>query len=381
MEEDILVKKEDNLNQNDVKNNNEQVNMFKEPKKGNGFIIGLLIIMVIGLAGFIVYDKFIKKEEPPKENNTEEKDNNEQNNTPTPSPTPVITPSNNDSLVGKTFKTIDGKKELKIVSKDDIEAKKKAESFGYDADNNSEPFMAYFGYYNGKELFAIYESSEDKSDTSKYLVIGAWKLNGGVGQCRDSHEFVVKVDDNSLVNIDYSVEHEYGHHYLIQKVGNKYYFSAGSCAMAFIPESVYDENLKNIGEYFIDYDENGNVYVLSEKNIVKYDQNGNIVKKGNQKYDVSEISDTSIVFNGTLYIIGRLNDKLYLIDAMTDEKYLLNGVDDYFASPGADSPCIAFYEEAGIIKLFIYDYNQDGTEVEKVLYTFNPSTRELTKAN
>ena len=80
MEEDVLESPEEETKNNTGDN-------YKEPKKGNGLIIGLLILVIIGLVGFIVYDKFIKKDEP------------NGNDKPIVTPTPVITntpePTNN----------------------------------------------------------------------------------------------------------------------------------------------------------------------------------------------------------------------------------------------------------------------------------------------
>ena len=79
--QDIVVNQtvDENNNQNNVLNNNVE----KTPKKHTGLIIAALVLFVLALAFYIIYDKFYKKDDKPKENNTEEK------STPIP-PTPGI---------------------------------------------------------------------------------------------------------------------------------------------------------------------------------------------------------------------------------------------------------------------------------------------------
>lgn len=361
MEEEVLKKKEDEMKDNE----------FKEPKKGNGLIIGLLIVIILGLAGFIVYDKVLKKDEP--------KGNDTPVQTSTPEPVVTSTPNYDYNLVGKTYKTSDGKNTLKIVSKNDKEAVSKAKKLSAYESYSDE--ISYLGYYNEKIILLFDDNPDGKkvnNNNSKYVVLGG--QNGQGGQCRDSHGFIINVADNTLVNLSK------GSVYEVYKVGEKYYFAEGDCAGAFLPIGVYDENLKKLGYYYINSDSSENIYVLDEgksSSITKYDKNGSIVKKTSQKY-TNEINSESVSYGDTLYIIAKLNKQLYLIDVITEEKYALKGLDSEFSGIGIDGPDIIMDVNNNMIEISKYAPELDEKTDEfidkyTVAYTFNPETKELTK--
>ena len=163
--------------------------------KGNLPIITiLLVVIVLALSGYIIYDKVVKKEDKPKENNIEEKEKNEEKQQEQKEPTIGF---NINDLAGKTFKTTNGKKVLKIVSKEDGDALKKAKQYGI-LDASYE--YAYFGYYNDK-FFVIYNDGESNKNeaNSKYIVLGGTK-EGNYPQCRDTHEFVIKTTGDTLLD-------------------------------------------------------------------------------------------------------------------------------------------------------------------------------------
>ena len=163
----------------------------EEPKnKGNGLLVTILLILVLALAGYIVYDKVIKKDNP--QENTEEKqqeqkqeENKQEENKEEQKEEEKQEPKEEkfslDNLAGKTFKTKDGKKTLKIVSLEDKDAIKKAKQYNVDLDlksyaEDSSYKFDYFGYYNNK-FFLIYKDgqNEDNKIDSKYGVLGGVK--------------------------------------------------------------------------------------------------------------------------------------------------------------------------------------------------------------
>lgn len=359
--------------------NNDNINQ-QTPNNTNKIVIILMAIVIVGLVGYIVYIRFIQREnmEKPIDNNTQEngkqnsetekndKNNSKQNNN-----------SSNIKLEGLTFKTSDGKNTLKIVSKNDSEAKSKANNGGLHIDDEFD----YFGYYNDK-IMLIFNDNPDglevNSNTLKYVVLGG--QNGQYGQCRDSNGFIVNIVDNELVNLSK------GSVYKVHKVGEKYYFSEGYCALGFLPIGVYDENLKKLGYYYLSADSSENIYVLDNNNsyIVKYNKNGNIVKKTSQKYTEDTINRKNVPYNDTLYIITYINNKMYLMDVSTEEKYELNGLDDDFAGISDDKDAIDMRVNNGVIEISRYtpefdEQNNDWVDKYTTVYTFNPSTKTLLK--
>ena len=89
----------DNNSFNNQESNNQN---NKSGNTGFGIIIGVMICIIIGLSGFIIYDKFINQE---KEENTTQINNNQQSkskedtkNVEIDNDTPIVTPSNKDNI-------------------------------------------------------------------------------------------------------------------------------------------------------------------------------------------------------------------------------------------------------------------------------------------
>lgn len=352
----------------------------EEPKaKGNGLLVTILLILVLALAGYIVYDKVIKNDNPEeqieekekKEEQQEEENKEENKQEETKEETKTIIDVK--KLAGHTFKTKDGKKTLKIVSKTDSQAIKDAKKYeGIDVDGDFD----YFAYYNGT-LFTIYGDADQYIANSKYHVIGGEEKGNGA-QCRDSHQFVINLEDGSLVNLRY----DRGDNYIVHKAGNTYYFSEGDCALAFLSHGVYNEDLKKVGVYYFNSDQKDNSYILDKYengSIVKYDKTGKIVKTSSQKYSGSDINQQNVSYKDTIYVIGYINKVLYLIDGTTEEKYKLEGLDNYFSSPGMDAETINGMVENDLVKIYYWDFDDDNNEKKVIVYTFNPTTKELNK--
>ena len=368
--------------ENNSQNSGNQINQNNIVQKNNNskILIMLLVLIIVCLAGYIVYTKFIQKDEnpTPKPNNTQEQDNNQQNTN--------NNGSENVKLEGLTFKTSDDKQVLEIVSKNDSSVADKAKKYNSEALESVD--YDYYGYYNNDLYVLTYVKSDDDIDNSKYIVLGGINLQKEIGgQCVYSHEFIINKDNKTLVNFSYYMKraeedggYYYGNYYQIKKVQNKYYFAEGGCALGFLPGILYDEKLNKIGDYFINNDNNGNIYVLNDGLIVKYNKDGNIIKKSTQKYELSYINHDSIVYSDTLYVIAYINEKYYLLDSMNEDKYQWDNVSDYFASPGADSYPSMFRLEDNIIKLYGMKYDNDtNKEKEVLLYTFDPTTKTLAK--
>ena len=186
MEEDFLKKKEDEMKDNE----------FKEPKKGNGLIIGLLVVIIIGLAGFIVYDKVIKKDEP-KGNDTPVPTSTPEpvvtptiTNTPEPVATPTVTstpkPASNDSKkIALEKKKISNKntsyelngKTLKIRTYDNSLYVNDAEV--YKADIYDGTFKGFSIYINKNSEYAFIEVNHDNlCGSDNGYIDGAIDSNG-----------------------------------------------------------------------------------------------------------------------------------------------------------------------------------------------------------
>ncbi len=319
-------------------------------KKNNTGIIVLLVVLVLVLAGYIVYDKVIKK---PQEDNITEKDNKDEN--------PIL-----DNLAGKVYKTTDGKKILKIVSKTDSKALEDAKKLNL---NPVEAEVDYLGYYN--DVFFYIYRDEIEAD-SRYFVLGGVK-EGSFPQSRDTHSFIIDTKENILLDIDY----EAGNTILIHRVGNKYYFSQGGTALSFMSDRVLDENLKVIGSDYYGSDDNGNIYVRNNKKITKYNSNGEVVKVNETAYESSDLGYSKLVMNDTIYLIISTDSKVYLLNGLTNEKYELGSVDKINFSDFDEFPGIELEKKDNII--LINDPNLTGEKDKTVIFTFNPSTKELIK--
>jgi flagellar basal body-associated protein FliL len=314
----------------------------EEPKhKGNGLLVTILLILVLAMAGYIVYDKVIRKDNP--EEQIEEKEKQEENKEEKQEQEtekeqekeePKEEKFNLDNLAGKTFKTKDGKKKLEILSKKDSKAVNEAKKYEF-IDLNGD--FDYFGYYNGV-LFTIYKNSDLNSNNPKYVVLGG-REKGNVPQCNETHEFIINTEDNSLVNLKYTPSDGGGYHYIVSKYGDNYYFSEGGCAMHFMSENVYDEKLNRIGDVILG-SEKDNFYVTNNGYVVKYDKNAKVLKQTTKKYKADNIyndqeteSGMPIVTSNNLYFIYHDNDKedsdFILVDVMNDKEFVLASSSDY----------------------------------------------------
>ena len=379
-------------------NANNNVNQ-QTSNNTNKIVIILMALVIVGLVGYIVYIKFIQRENTgkPIDNNTQEngkqnsetEKNNENNSKQNEQNSNSNNTNNNNSnsqqnnsssnikLEGLTFKTSDGKNTLKIVSKNDKDAISKAKKIGMYENYADE--IDYLGYYNGKIMLLFYDNPDGKeinNSNSKYIVLGGQSGQGG--QCRDSDGFIVNILNNTLVNLSKGSE------YKVHKVGEKYYFSEGDCALTFLPIGVYDENLKRIGYYFLNSDSAENIYVLDNDQIIKYDKSGAVVKKSNQKYTRFDINYQNTSYGSTLYIIAKINEQLYLVDVTSEEKYALNGLDEDFAGLTEDKDSISMDVNNDIIEISRYtpefdEQNNDWVDKYTTVYTFNPSTKTLLK--
>lgn len=322
----------------------------EEPKsKGNGLLITILLIIILALAGYIVYDKVIKKDNPEEkieekekkeeekqeqEQETEKEEDNKEENKEQEKEEPKVEKFSVDNLAGKTFITKDGKKKLEILSKKDSKAVKESKKYEFIAENGD---YDYFGYYNGV-LFTIFKNSDLNSNNPKYVVLGG-REKGNVPQCNETHEFVINTEDNTLVNLKYDSPSGGGYHYIISKYGDNYYFSEGGCAMSFMSENVYDEKLNRIGDVILG-SEKDNFYATNNGYVVKYDKNAKVLKQTTNKYKFNDIyNDTELEYgipilaNNNLYFLYRDYDKEdsddILVDFMNDKEYNLAPSSDY----------------------------------------------------
>jgi hypothetical protein len=344
-------------------NNNKTHKVFKV------FVKAGVLLFILSLAFYVYYDNYVKKEDNTKKTPT---------NTST-EPTPINIKDNTPvktELVG-VYKTSDGKNVLKIVSKDDSEAVKKAQDLGINV------VADYYGYYNDK-LFIIYQDDEIKD--TKYIKLGGVE-EGNSAQCRDTHSFIINILENSLVNLKYEYkdeDNEYGVLWNVLKLKEHYYFYNGGCMTQ--KSDVYDENLKKIGEVLISTDSNDNFYVYLNGEVIKYNSEGNVLKKSVSKYKSNHIENdgegliSPIEKNDNLYFVKTDysdNNKQYIfVDFMNDieepmvdnNNYVLNGF-----SLDENSNLIKI--EFRVNELFCKDCNKD----EVVSYTYNLTDKSIIK--
>ncbi len=352
----------------------KNLKLIKKSGKGKIVIIILVIILVLGVVGYFVYDKVIKKDEKPKESNVEEKDKEKEESKPnnTEESKKDDNTTNTNSLDGMIYKTKDGKNVLKIVSKTDEKALNDAKQYEF-IDVNGD--FDYFGYYNDT-LFVMYNNGEEEKNItgSKYIVLGG-REKGNVPQCRDTHEFIIDVIDGTLVNMTYTKDGA-GQHYLIHRVGDKYYFSEGGCAMSFLPNSVYNEQLKKLGDIYYGNDASENIYVLNGGIITKYRSNGEVVKTNSLKYDSNNLSYNFVITDETIYLVLNENGKVYLLNGLLDEKYEIGTEKDipFSSFEGVDNVILEKKDNNIVIKV-----PKENSDEIKETFTFNSNTKEITK--
>ncbi len=340
MEENELIKKE-----NQPMNN-------AQPNKTNTGLIACLIIIIILLAGALVYFVFLKKEDKtvplsPTENTEKEenKEDNEKDNT---------NKEETDNKVDENvYKTANGKHTLNVK------------------DYSKETIT-----YDGKKYRAY-----EKIQNGKYIVYEADDV-GNSSQC-GMYSFIVNSETHTLLDFDYKKAK-----FSVNKIDDKYYFhETDSCV--FGPNSyygIYAEDMKKLGESYFGKDANNNFYVYSDKTIIKYDKNANVIKKVSANYElnnimIGEATSDAIITKDNLYFIykeggNESSDKYYLlVDTMNEKEYKLAKVADYDVER-------ASIDEAGqnIQLPFTESCPMDNNCSNKqIAYTFNIKTGELTQ--
>ena len=352
-----------NLN-NQVNINNSNVNQ-QASNNNNKIVFALMALIIVGLAGYIVYTKFIQKDDKPepKPNNTQEQENNNSNQNEEKNNTNENNESNNSNensgqstnnngstnIVGTTYKTKDGKKSLKILKKN---------GDGYSAE------------YNGTKL-DIYEYQNH----NKYGVFVGDKA-GNSSQCGEYY-LAVNNQTQELINLEYGKSYEY----IVEKVGNEYYFIKKMCASIY-SEAVYNESLNKIANEFITSDKNNNFYAMKDGYITKFDGNGKELKhssiKPDNKYDLA-LDGISIIDNN-LYVLIEVSSKLYLYDFAKDSKIELNNPYKSYICP--DGNCGGGIASMGVVGkklLIVLDPSEEQERVHQneVAYLYTPTNGKL----
>ena len=284
---------ENNLNSNSVNTNNQA------PANNIKILVFLMALIIVGLVGYIIYTKVIEKNdnEIPKSNDTQEKENNntKENNetTNTSEETKEKTNNKNKDVVGSTYKTKNGKKTLKVLSKT---------TDGYSVE------------YNGKKL-NIY----GYDDYGKYSVFMGDK-SGESSQCGIYH-LIVNDETQELLDLDYEKSYVYD----ILNVGDKYYFLKGTCGFPYL-NTMYNESLNKIADEYITKDKNNNFYAMKDGYITKFDNNGKALKhssiKPDNKYEL--LLDFSSIIDGNMYALIETNTKIGIYDFNKDKLIELN---------------------------------------------------------
>ena len=298
-------------------NMNNQINSNTQPvqnKNSNNALFIIMAILILGLAGYIVYTKFIQKGDEPKSDNT--------------TPSPVVTPTSNvaakdiDESYGEIYKTTkkeiykskDGKNELRIEPQTD------------------DPNYDYYAYFNNKKLMA------SVSKTGKYLLVEVNEA-GESSQCSQK-TYIVNSENNTLVDL-YS-----NNLYNIVKINDKCYFIEYICATSYV--AVYDENLNKIGTNMLGHDQK--YFYILDGNIVKYDSNGKEVFRSSESYlsnskeynfdslrQEDNILYILLVSGKDIYFIDTSNDDLKPIKVGTTDEYnCYIGMEDLIISPAED---------------------------------------------
>ena len=294
---------ENNENENSqVVPTNESKPKASEPKKNNSILIIIMALIIVGLAGYIIYTKLIQKTpEKPVDNNTEEKAENnkqEENNTEENNEQEENNTSNenNSNIEGVTYKSKDGKKTLKINKRD---TNKQGEEY-YPAEYNGTKLNLYFEYYD------------------KYSSFYGDKVNGN-SQCGE-YFFIVNNETKELIDTKNEKYPTYLHY-----IGNKYYIATGNNCSGV--SNLYDVNMNKLADEMIAR-RDGNLYAIKDNYLIKFDKDGKTVKKGTVKIDRDNSKDIllsdPIIKNGNLFSIVSSNGKVNLYDFNNDKLKELN---------------------------------------------------------
>lgn len=364
-----------NLNNQVNQNNNNNINQQMPNNNTNKIVFVLMALIIVGLVGYIVYTKFIEKDDNTKPNNTQESSNNqivednteindntnnqENNNTET-NLNQNEQQSTNNNVDKNIYKTADGKHTLNIK----------------DFKNKSNPRLIY----DGK---TIKVASDDSGPYGYYESKGKYAVYGdGNGQC-STYFFIVNTENNTLVNFDSKKFND------VVQIGNNYYFIqkefCGGDGFD-IYTGVYTENMKKIGTAFFGKDDNNNIYVLDKDVVVKYDQNGKELFRSNKKYEQKNIiewytgnlcepvitSDNNLYFvysgeNDVNYLVDVVGGKEIQINKKSDSQYKMNFYGCDF-DPGSNN------------FVFTYDLESCGSGCwsDQLKYTYNIKTGNLT---
>lgn len=322
-------------------NNNQQL----QPNN-NKILIILMALIIVGLAGYIVYAKFIQKGDnpEPKPTNTEEKGNS--GNTSYP---------NDKSTNERIYKTKDGSKILKILSIDD-NVKTKHPTINFSG-------SLYLGEYNG-ELMLV--SDEKKVD--EFIVYNGKLANHDE---YESCDFVVKND--VLLNFEYSLKEAesdapYSYIYSVEHIGNKYYIVHNN-------NEVYDDNVNKLYDVFLDSDKKGNFYVYDGGYFKKIGQNGEIVKTGKNKFIYSNHVE-DLIDGDNYYTIAILDKKAVFYDFDNDKTFDLGSSEKYSLCSDGRSYCgmmAGVSKDNSQLKIYIMSDNN-----EETIYYYDISNGKLT---
>ncbi len=256
-------------------------------------------------------------------NNTQEPLNNEENNSST-------TEKN-------IYKSRDNKETLKIVDKNDKQAKIDVRNiwlkeYKEECKNNNDYFMnnediscstldknidkyleknyfnflgnnSYFGYYNNT-IVTLEETEEDDN----YLVINGDNIDSDV-QC---HMWYFLINKKTGI-----IEKYNDGYYGFIKTPKGYYFTITSCEGEDIPD-VYTSNWKNLGGLLSSKaDNDGNIYAIKDNYVIKYDIKGTELKKSDKYKTIG----SALLVNNVLYYIAENDDYVFqLVNFETNEK-------------------------------------------------------------
>ena len=163
-------------------------NLNKKNNKGLVVLIIFLVVVILGLSGYMVYDKFIKKDDISKENNTIINDNT--NNT-------------SDNLVDMEYKTYDISLEKLVTNKTDYETN--IGDFKITLKYLDDNSYKYAIYVNDKYIvddYAIYADNVLSTATfGDYLIF----VNSGKTSIRSDIVYVIS-KDGILVNKFYELD-------------------------------------------------------------------------------------------------------------------------------------------------------------------------------
>ena len=310
---------------------------------------------------------------------------------------------NSSSVEKNVYKSKDNKVTLKIVDKNDKDARTAAKNIwlseyrnlckedkdyfsgseeGITCDTLDKSIDNYlnktffnnehiikFGYYNNKIIVISDYSDNDEN----YLIANGDDVNGGA-QCH-MYYFLINKKNNTIERYNEG-------YYDILKTSKGYYYTISSCELS-LPK-VYTKDFKYIGGYLSGPDSDGNIYVSKDNRVIKYDINGKELAKSDSYKQIGG----SVLVNNVLYYLVDDNDYMVqLVNFNTKEQIKVNSHKEIIEErmkqdENLKSESIYDYEvfdfedemkyEKGIITFEII-------ENEYTYYTYNVQTKELKK--